>query len=179
MEAQHDCVTIFVDNAQCVIQHFSLNWIITRSSSKLICLYHENRTRYSMYCQVSNISRTLVGNTIADHSDVVGASPVGSAPTTYSYLTSYIYDLTRAFNGLGKDSYKARWETFKFCDLVRLTRYYLYGIIACPINSGQVCYKLDINMINSSAFFLFNISFTWMSKHVRKGYVCMHALSLF
>ena len=32
--------------------------------------------------QVSNIRRTLVGNKIADHSDVVRASPVGAAPTT-------------------------------------------------------------------------------------------------
>ena len=29
------------------------------------------------YRQVSNIRRTLVGNEIVDHSDVVGASPVG------------------------------------------------------------------------------------------------------
>ena len=34
--------------------------------------------------QVSNIRRTLVGNKIVDHSDVVGASPVGAAPTTSS-----------------------------------------------------------------------------------------------
>ena len=34
------------------------------------------------YRQVSNISRTLVGNEIVDNSDVVGASPVGAAPTT-------------------------------------------------------------------------------------------------
>ena len=27
------------------------------------------------YCQFSNISRTLVGNKIVDHSDVVGAAP--------------------------------------------------------------------------------------------------------
>ena len=37
--------------------------------------------------QVSNIRRTLVGNTIVDHSDVVGASPVGAAPTTSSFST--------------------------------------------------------------------------------------------
>ena len=40
-----------------------------------ICTYH----------QVSNISRTLVCNNIVDHSDVVGASPVGAAPTTSSF----------------------------------------------------------------------------------------------
>ena len=34
-----------------------------------------------VYRQVSNIRRTLVGNYIVDHSDVVGASPVGAAPT--------------------------------------------------------------------------------------------------
>ena len=36
------------------------------------------------YRQVCNIRRTLVGNNIVDHSDVVGASPVGAAPTTSS-----------------------------------------------------------------------------------------------
>ena len=39
------------------------------------------------YCQVSNIRRTLVGDKIVDHSDVVGASPVGAAPTTSSFST--------------------------------------------------------------------------------------------
>ena len=42
---------------------------------------------YYMYRQVSNISRTLVGNTIVDHSDVVEASPVGAAPITSSFST--------------------------------------------------------------------------------------------
>ena len=37
--------------------------------------------------KVSNISRTLVGEEIVDHSDVVGASPVGAAPTTSSFST--------------------------------------------------------------------------------------------
>ena len=36
------------------------------------------------YSQISNISGTLVGNKIVDHSDVVGASPVGAAPITSS-----------------------------------------------------------------------------------------------
>ena len=39
------------------------------------------------YTQTSNISRTLVGNKIVDHSDVVGASPVGAAPTISSFAT--------------------------------------------------------------------------------------------
>ena len=43
--------------------------------------------RKCKYRQVSNIRRTLAGNTIVDHSDVVGASPVGAAPTTSSFST--------------------------------------------------------------------------------------------
>ena len=34
-----------------------------------------------------NISHTLVGNKIVDNSDAVGASPVGAAPTTFSFST--------------------------------------------------------------------------------------------
>ena len=36
----------------------------------------------NVYRRVSNIRRALVGNKIIDHSDVVGAYPVGAAPTT-------------------------------------------------------------------------------------------------
>ena len=39
------------------------------------------------YRQTSDIGRILVGNKIVDHSDVVGASPVGAAPTTSSFST--------------------------------------------------------------------------------------------
>ena len=40
-----------------------------------------------MYRQVYNIRHTLAGNKIVDHSDVVGAPPVGAAPTTSSFST--------------------------------------------------------------------------------------------
>ena len=39
------------------------------------------------YRQISNISCTFVGSQIVDHSDAVGASPVGAAPTTSSFST--------------------------------------------------------------------------------------------
>ena len=39
------------------------------------------------YRQTSNIRRTLEGNKLVDHSDVVGASPVGAAPTPSSFWT--------------------------------------------------------------------------------------------
>ena len=37
--------------------------------------------------QTSNISHTLVGSMIVDHSDVVGASPAEATPTTSSFST--------------------------------------------------------------------------------------------
>ena len=53
-----------------------------------IVMLHVNTIHiFFNYRQVSNIRRTLVGNKIVDHSDVVGASPVGAAPTTSSFST--------------------------------------------------------------------------------------------
>ena len=46
-----------------------------------------NKQLNKYYRKTSNISRTLVGNEIVDNSDVVGASPVGAAPTTSSFST--------------------------------------------------------------------------------------------
>ena len=42
---------------------------------------------HCIYRQTCNISHTLVGNKNVDHSGVVGAAPVGAAPTTSSFLT--------------------------------------------------------------------------------------------
>ena len=41
----------------------------------------------SIYRQTANIRHTFVGNKIVDYSDVVGASPIGAAPTTSSFST--------------------------------------------------------------------------------------------
>ena len=40
-----------------------------------------------IYCETSKIRRSLAGNKIVDHSDVVGASPVDAAPTASSFST--------------------------------------------------------------------------------------------
>ena len=40
-----------------------------------------------MYHQTANISCTLVDNINVDHSDVIGALPVGTAPATSSFDT--------------------------------------------------------------------------------------------
>ena len=42
------------------------------------------------YHQTSNIRCTSLGNKIFDHSDVVGALPVGAAPTTSSFSTQHL-----------------------------------------------------------------------------------------
>ena len=58
----------------------------------MFCSMHKlytnaHRGYQDFYRQTSNISRTLVGNKIVGHLDVVGASPVGAAPTTSSFST--------------------------------------------------------------------------------------------
>ena len=46
-----------------------------------------------IYRKVSSIKRTLVGNKIVDHSDEVGASPVGAAPTTSTFSTEQLVSM--------------------------------------------------------------------------------------
>ena len=49
--------------------------------------YVQYSSSHCDYRKTCNISRTLVANKIVDNSDVVGASPVGVAPTTSSFST--------------------------------------------------------------------------------------------
>ena len=67
----------------------------------------------SIYRKVSNIRRTLLVNKVVDHSDVVGASPVGARLQVHLHSQP-------GFNGLGKDNCKTRRETSMFRDWVRL-----------------------------------------------------------
>ena len=78
--------------------------------------------RIDNYRKTSNIRSTLVGNKIVDYSDVVGASPVGAAPTIACRRCSnyiFILDLTSDFKGFGKGCRKTVRESFKCWDLVR------------------------------------------------------------
>ena len=66
------------------------HYIMSRRNIPILIVHlydNDNASHQSHYRQVSNIWRTLVGNYIVDHSDVVGASPVGAAPTTASFST--------------------------------------------------------------------------------------------
>ena len=58
------------------------------------------------YRLIYNISHILLGNTIADDSDVFGISPVGAA--------SIHLDITHGFNGLCKDNCKTREKHLGF-----------------------------------------------------------------
>ena len=51
------------------------------------CVYMVVNIQKSNCRHTSNKSDTLVGNKLVFHSDVVGASPVGDAPSTSSFLT--------------------------------------------------------------------------------------------
>ena len=58
---------------------------------------HGQAMGYIIYCEyrkTSNISRTLVGNKIVHNSDVVGASPVGAAPTTLELKKTEEWEIT-------------------------------------------------------------------------------------
>ena len=50
-------------------------------------IYNGKYVGLNIYRKTSDISRTLVGNQIVDNSDVVGASPVGAAPSPSSFST--------------------------------------------------------------------------------------------
>ena len=48
----------------------------------------------NIYRQLSNMRRTLIGNKMVDHSDLVGASPVGVTPV---FMLDFA-ELSRSFN---------------------------------------------------------------------------------
>ena len=81
------------------LDFFLTTWLIKNVLSLCTCGLHVSGTmqKYCIividnglvlkYRKTSNIRHTLVGNKIVDHSDVVGALPVGAAPTTSSFST--------------------------------------------------------------------------------------------
>ena len=72
-------------------------------------------TRRWIYRKTSNISRTLVGNKIVDNPDVVGASPVGAAPTTSSFSIQHLASMDWAKTTAR--GYKKHLSLGIWCDL--------------------------------------------------------------
>ena len=78
---QVDAVYSNIIVIQCNVQHYS-------GDGESIWLHYDvMRTNSRNYRQTSSISHALVGNKTVDHSDIVGASLIGAAPTTSSFLT--------------------------------------------------------------------------------------------
>ena len=72
----------------CAGRRSIFSWIIT-----CIMVYYSSYTPLATvekYRKISNIRHTLTCNKLVDHSDVVGASPVGAAPTTSSFSTQHL-----------------------------------------------------------------------------------------
>ena len=78
----------------CISSKISLKdilWGLIDKFSFPIQIQQENISMtISLYHQVSDKSCTLTGNKLVDNSDVVGASPVGAAPTTSSFSTEHL-----------------------------------------------------------------------------------------
>ena len=64
--------------------------MVARLTTKHFAYWKSGLIVIDTYRKTSNIRRTLIGNKIIDYSDIVGASPVGAAPTTSSFLTSHL-----------------------------------------------------------------------------------------
>ena len=69
---------------------FSFGTIIFTQTFKDSFIETGSLMKLNKYRKTSNIRRTWVGNKIVDQSDVVGASPVGAAPTTSSFSTWHL-----------------------------------------------------------------------------------------
>ena len=76
------------------------------------------------YHQTFNIRGTIVGNKLVDHSDVVGASPVGAAPTTSSFSTYRLASVDLAKTAVRREENYLSFVIW--CDLY----YIFYGTVS-------------------------------------------------
>ena len=86
------CAFPFVYNGvnvyECISSNHDRPWCGTTTDYDTDVLWGNCDSKYWTLIALSktaDVSRTLVGNEIVDHSDVVGASPVGAAPTKSSF----------------------------------------------------------------------------------------------
>ena len=87
-------------------QHPAMHWQQDKDTCTDVANYHK----------VSNIRLTLVGNKVVDHSDVVGALPVGAAPTTSSFSRQHLASMDWAKT-------TARWDEKHLCFGIRCILY--------------------------------------------------------
>ena len=88
----------------------------------------------SSYCQTYTIRCTIVRNKIVDHSDVVGASHVSTAPTTSLFSTLYMDSMDWA-----KTSVRRHEKYFSFV-IWSLDEYHVHIWQVCPqLGCGNTC----------------------------------------
>ena len=118
---------------------------------------HSHWYSYISYIyQISNIRRTLAGNKIVDHSNVVGASPGSSAPTTSSFTTQHLVSIDCAKTTARRDKKHLSLEIWCVLYLI------LYGIHMYVYVYVCVCVYIHIYIYISIA-------------HVKcNGCVCTH-----
>ena len=98
-------------------------------------LFHQVISSYGNdYHQTSNIRCTLVGDKIVNHSGVVGASPVGTAPTTSSFSTCLQWIRQRQLQ-----------DETKNISVLGFGATYIRGLIVSRINVLLSSMKMDIN----------------------------------
>ena len=97
------------DCQQLFSKQLDRNFYEVENNTPLVGLEYNRELEYTniylniIYRQVSNIRRTLVRNWIDDHSDVVGASPIGAAPTTSSFSPQHLASIYCANTTTSRD----------------------------------------------------------------------------
>ena len=100
------------------------------------------------FCQTSSRSCTLVGNTIFDHSDVVGASSVSTAPTTSSFSTSHLASIDCTKTTTRRDE-----KLFSFGFGVTYIRDLMVGEISGLLREGfELCHFNVKKLFNAFMF---------------------------
>ena len=97
--------TIIISTKQTYIHYCDVIMSVTASQVigvLIVCRFFRRYSNYN-YRQISNIKCAFVGNQIIDHSDVVGASPAGAAPTTTSFSTEHMASINWAKTNARRD----------------------------------------------------------------------------
>ena len=93
-KVRHPKIPPYLNDLQVWIQYVASAIVLGISAPSL---------KNANYRKPSNISRTLVGIKIVAHSDVVGASPAGAAPTTSSFTTESLVSVDWAKTNARRD----------------------------------------------------------------------------
>ena len=134
---------IFSEDVYWVVKH---RYLLHIWGEYPIILFHYGH--HDKYWVFSDVNAVLFKTYLLDHVCTVlscitenGLSVMYLLRCSWSiacrHCSNYIFilDLTPGLNGLGKDNYKTRWETFRFWNLVRLILEVLRQMRKCQYSS--------------------------------------------